>query len=262
MIRLNFLKQLAEHDNSFQLKVDADARQGAVTAVCGPSGAGKTTLLKVLAGLLRPEQGSIVVNGDTWSDAGKRIFLDARHRPIGFVFQDYALFPNMSVRENLEFACDEKTPRPMDEIFGIMDIMEIIDLRDRKPDSLSGGQKQRVALARAIVRKPKLLLLDEPLAALDAELRKKMQDYLLKIHHHYGLTTFMVSHDTAEIMRLADRVLLLNRGTLVGFGHPSDIFPRIPDSGNILTFERRSYENSQISSGIVSPRHSQRLFGR
>jgi molybdate transport system ATP-binding protein len=142
-----------------------------------------------------------------------------QHRSIGMVFQEYSLFPNMSVRENLEFALEKSQNKNIiDELLGIM---ELTNLGNKRPGLLSGGQKQRVALARSLVRKPKLLLLDEPLSALNTDLRAKIQDYILMIHEQFSLTTLLVSHDIPEIMKMSKRVLVIENGAVKKDCHPS-----------------------------------------
>ncbi len=230
-------------DGPANLSIDVDIPKETLVAVCGPSGSGKTTLLKILAGLLKPDGGRLRVDGRTWIDIEHGIFLKPQKRPIGFVFQDYALFPNMSVRKNLEFAMDGGRDRKtLDEI---LEIMELGSLQARMPETLSGGQKQRVALARALARKPRLLLLDEPLAALDLEMREKIQDYLIKIHRIYALTTLVVTHDFSEIFRMADFALVLERGSMRRFGPPNEVFAeqqisgKFRFAGRILSMEKQ-----------------------
>jgi molybdate transport system ATP-binding protein len=194
------------------LSVSLALPKGGFLALYGASGAGKTSLLRMLAGLLTPDAGRIVVNGETWYDKALGIDLPPQRRSVGFVFQDYALFPNMTVRQNLAFAL----PRDADDRI-LVDLIELTDLRrwaDRRPETLSGGQQQRVALARALVRQPDLLLLDEPLSALDPGMRFRLQDYLLDLQQRLGFTAVIVSHDVAEIMKLADRVAVLEAGKL------------------------------------------------
>ena len=190
---------------------------GELLAVSGPSGAGKTTLLRLLAGLDQPDSGFVQAAGETWYDAAHRRSLPPQHRPLGFVFQDYALFPNMTVRQNLAFAATGQPPAVVDEL---LDWFELTELAARRPALLSGGQQQRVALARALARRPRLLLLDEPLAALDQPTRLRLQQVLLAAHQRFGLTTILVSHDAAEIARLADRVVELDLGEVVRVGPP------------------------------------------
>ena len=175
----------------------------------------------MIAGLLNPDRGILTVNGQTWFDSGKKINLIPQKRKVGFVFQDYALFPHMTVFKNLEYAANKSNETLVDEL---VELMELGNLVNRRPSTLSGGQQQRVALARALAQQPEILLLDEPLAALDYRIRLKLQDYLLKIHREYGLTTFLVSHDISEINKLSDLVLVLDQGRIEKSGSPEEVF--------------------------------------
>jgi molybdate transport system ATP-binding protein len=211
------------HGAGGELRLDLQARldSGSFVALFGPSGAGKTTLLRMLAGLTDADSGRLVVDGETWFDAERRITLPPQKRSIGFVFQDYALFPNLSVRANVGYAVDKSEARWVDEL---LDLAGLAALQHRLPHTLSGGQKQRVALARAIARKPALLLLDEPLSALDAELRSQLQDDLARLHRRCGFTALLVSHDVGEVFKLSQQVLRLEQGRIVQSGTPSDVF--------------------------------------
>ena len=197
-------------------------QQGRLLAIYGPSGAGKTTLLRILAGLTKTESGYIEVDGEIWLDSTRHIDLPTRRRSIGFVFQDFALFPNLTVRQQLEFALPDRRDKAV--VPELLALMELEELQHRRPALLSGGQQQRVALARAIARRPRLLLLDEPLSALDDEMRYKLQEYLLMAHRHYQLTTLFVSHHLPEIFRLADEAILLEKGRIGGQGTPATLF--------------------------------------
>ena len=193
---------------------------GELLAVTGPSGAGKTTLLRLLAGLDRPAAGFVRFGGHPWSDAAARQWVPPQRRPLGFVFQEYALFPNMTVRENLAFATENKIDKKQ-LVSDLVELLELTELAERRPALLSGGQQQRVALARALARRPRLLLLDEPLSALDLPTRQRLQQVLAEVHRRFELTTILVSHDPAEIRQLAHRVLTLDLGQVVGVGPPA-----------------------------------------
>jgi molybdate transport system ATP-binding protein len=201
-----------------------EAKQGEILAISGPSGAGKTMLLRILAGLIEVDDGHIEIDNETWFDNSRRINLPTRHRSIGFVFQDFALFPHMTVRQQLEFALPKNSDTQV--ISELLELMDLEALQHQRPALLSGGQQQRVAIARAIARKPRLLLLDEPLSALDDEMRHKLQDYILKARRRYQLTILLVSHHLPEIFRLADSVISLDQGRIVARGLPSDVFPQ------------------------------------
>lgn len=222
MIQARIKKQLHGTHGDFQLDVSLHIAEGEFVALYGPSGVGKTTLLRCLAGLELPEQGSIVVSGETWLDSVTRYNLPPQRRRVGYMFQDYALFPNMTVRGNLEFGLRQGADaKRVDELLALMALGE---LQHRKPDSLSGGQKQRVALARALASQPRLLLLDEPFSALDAEMRLRLHDEILRLQKHFGITTVIVSHDVSEVCKLASHVMLLEAGRVVRQGRPTEMF--------------------------------------
>jgi molybdate transport system ATP-binding protein len=223
MIKISVKKMLFSPGGEMSLDVDIEIKRGELITLYGPSGAGKTTLLRMLCGLTNPDSGTISVEEETWCDVEKKINLKPQQRNVGIVFQDYALFPNMTVQENLEYALKKKQPSAI--VGELLELMELTQLRDKKPSLLSGGQRQRVALARAIVRKPKILLLDEPMSALDTALRLKIQDYILQIHSQFKLTTILVSHDIFEVLRLSKHVYLLEGGKIIDHGAPEDILP-------------------------------------
>jgi len=183
----------------------------------------------VTAGLMRPDQGNVTVSEEIWFDSSQNINLSPQKRKIGYVFQDYALFPNMTVQENLEFALSSKQNRK--KVDELMEVIALVELKKRKPETLSGGQKQRVALARALVQQPKILLLDEPLSAIDAKMRSRLQDYILKVHREYNLTTLLVSHDIGEIIKLSDKVIVIENGEITKQDHPNEVFVNREISG-------------------------------
>jgi molybdate transport system ATP-binding protein len=222
MINLELYKMLKTSEGEMPLDVELQIENGELVAIEGHSGAGKTTILRMLAGLLNPEMGRIEVENNIWVNTKKKLFLVPQKREVGFVFQDYSLFPNMTVQQNIEYALGKK--EDMQRVREIIEIMELDELKKRFPETLSGGQKQRAALARAIVRKPKILLLDEPLSALDNEMRIKLQDYILKVHRNLNLTTILVTHDIPEIFKMSDRVVRLSKGKIVGDGNVSNVF--------------------------------------
>ncbi len=229
MIEIKITKPLHTADGMIDLVVDKTIQNGDFLTLFGKSGSGKTTLLRILAGLETPKSGTIIVDGDVWFDSEKKINLPPQKRNVGFVFQDYALFPNMTVRQNLEFALPNKNEtKKVDEI---LEIMEIENLAKMKPENLSGGQKQRVAVARTLMTNPKILLLDEPLSALDMEMRIKLQNELSKIHTRFGVTSVLVSHDISEVFRLSNRVFKINLGQIIEDGTPSEVFANQNISG-------------------------------
>ena len=229
MIDINISKQLEGAEGTFCLEVNQSIEKGQLITLYGNSGAGKTSLLRILAGLMVPESGEIRVDGQVWFNAEKGIHLKPGKRSTAMVFQDYALFPNMTVRKNLLYALKDK--QDVQLVDQLMEVVELQHLQDRKPGTLSGGQQQRVALARALASKPKVLLLDEPLSALDRQMRQKLQDYLLQVHRQYGLTTILVSHEIGEIFKLSDRVLCLASGKVVSYLTPVEMFSHRHFSG-------------------------------
>lgn len=231
MIVVNITKRLDTSEGSINAHFDLIICDGEFLTLFGPSGAGKTTLMRMIAGLETPDGGLIKVNGEVWFDSSKKINLPPQKRSIGFVFQDYALFPSMSVRENLLFAAENAQQRHnVDEL---INLVELSQLSNRRPASLSGGQKQRVALARALVRHPKILLLDEPLSALDPTMRSKLQDELSLIHSRLGVTTLLVSHDIAETVKLSDRLAQIESGHIKRLCPPMEFFSPQSLSGKL-----------------------------
>lgn len=229
MIELDIRKKLLSAQGEFNLDVQLRIGQGEFITLFGQSGAGKTTLLRCLAGLAAPDAGSIRVNGESWFDGKTGTILPPQKRRASYMFQDYALFPNMSVRGNLEFALRPgATRQKVDEL---VEMMGLGELQQRKPDTLSGGQKQRVALARALAAEPRLLLLDEPFSALDHETRVRLQDEVLSLQRHFGLTTVMVSHDIGEVYKLSRRVVVIEHGRIAQQGSPAEIFQASSASG-------------------------------
>jgi len=210
MIYFTLGKTLFTADGATNLLVDCSIKKGDFVSLYGASGVGKTSILRMLAGFMEPESGQITAGEKVWYHQQKKINYTPQKRSIGFVFQDYALFPNMTVQENIGFALSKNDdPHIVTEL---MELTGLTPLQNRRIQTLSGGQQQRVALARAIVKKPGLLLLDEPLSALDDEMRRQLQDMLLMLHKRYQLTTILVSHHIAEIVKLSDSVIHLQDG--------------------------------------------------
>lgn len=203
------------------LEVCAEIQDNELLCLFGHSGAGKTTLLRILAGLTKPDKGRIVFNDTVWFDSEKRINIPPQGRNVGYMFQDYALFPNMTIEKNIRFAMKEKNK---EEVNNLLSLFDLEALKDQRPGKLSGGQKQRVALARALASKPNVLLLDEPLSALDLEMRLSLQDEIRKAHELLNTITLMVSHDVHEVVHMASSVLIVKNGTVIHSGNPDDIF--------------------------------------
>jgi molybdate transport system ATP-binding protein len=225
---LNCSLQLKDSQRSFRLEVDLQLYQKELLALTGPSGSGKTTILRILAGLEKRAKGRLMVQGELWQDSAQGFFLAPQQRSIGVVFQDYALFPNMSVVQNLQFALPKTENQALIE--ELLEVMDLQDLKTAYPRELSGGQQQRVALARALVRRPKLLLLDEPLSALDTQMREHLQAFIRLLHERYALTTLLISHHPEEIQRLADRVLVLEKGKIIS----ENLTPEMKPTGLLL----------------------------
>ena len=220
MIKFDLHKILDAAEGSMNLDIKLEIERGQFVTIFGPSGAGKTSILRMLTGLMSPDSGYVEVNGESWfSDRKQKRIQD---RSVGYLFQDYALFPNMTVRQNLNYALPKGESNEI--INELLNMIQIGQLQDRKPETLSGGQKQRVALARTLVRRPQLLLLDEPLSALDFEMRQKLQGDILDLHRRFNLTTILVSHDLSEILRLSDHVVELNHGQVIRQGRPLELF--------------------------------------
>ncbi len=216
MIEIEIHKRLHGAHGDMHLDVALEIQKGEFIALMGESGSGKTTLLRVLAGLENAE-GDISVEDVLW--LGHKKMLPPQQREIGFIFQDYALFENMNVEENLLFVNEDRALAQR-----LLDMTELSRLSHRNVKGLSGGQKQRVSLCRAMMKQPKLLLMDEPLSALDPAMRTKLQDEILKLHKTFGTTTIMVSHDADASYHLADRILVLDHGKIIADGRPEEIF--------------------------------------
>jgi molybdate transport system ATP-binding protein len=198
-----------------------------VTVLFGPSGAGKTTILRCLAGLLRPEEGQIRFGEKTWSNAAEGLFLPARKRRVGFVPQDYALFPHLSVEKNLGYGLrDLRRSERGKRVAEMIAWLGLAGLEERLPHELSGGQQQRVALGRAVARRPGLLLLDEPLTALDAPTRARLRGELRQLLKDVGAPTVLVTHDRADALALGDELVVMDSGKIVQQGSPSEVFSR------------------------------------
>lgn len=231
MIDMHVRKHLAGVNGPLTLDCQLHIHAGEFAALFGESGAGKTTLLRMLAGLNTPDEGRIEVDGTVWFDSLQKINLPPQQRRIGYVFQDQALFPHLSVRDNLAVALPKHAAAA--NIDELLMLTGLTNLQQRRPDTLSGGQRQRVALARALARQPTVLLLDEPLSALDSDTRLNLQDEIRRLHKALGITAVMVSHDLPEVFKLADKVFVLENGSVQRHGIPSSVFADRQRSGHI-----------------------------
>ncbi len=229
-LEFRLTKTISAFPQTFVL--ECDERQPLHSRWClfGESGAGKTSLLRMLAGLEFPDQGVIRCGQEIWFDSEQRIAVPAYKRSIGVVFQDYALFPHLNVQDNVAFAARRADRFWLEKL---MQLCHLHDLTSRSIATLSGGQKQRVAVARALARQPQLLLLDEPLSALDLETRSALQDSLLAVQRELDLTIVVVTHDIAEVFKLAQNVLMIDAGRVVQSGPPDEIFLRHKSAGKL-----------------------------
>lgn len=206
----------------FELETRLTLPVHGVTALFGPSGSGKSTLLRCIAGLSRPQRGQLSVNGEIWQDAKR--FVPPHRRPVGMVFQDAALFPHLNVQQNLDFGA-RRTKSKASGTATLIELLGIGHLLARRTDTLSGGEKQRVAIARALFSAPQMLLLDEPLAALDAQRKSELLPYLDALHQELDIPVIYVSHAPEEVARLADHIVQLSNGRVVRSGAAIDTFP-------------------------------------
>ncbi|AYL98154.1 sulfate/molybdate ABC transporter ATP-binding protein [Mucilaginibacter celer] len=194
MIRINIEKRMRAYKGEQVLRIDRTFVAGSITKIYGPSGSGKTTLLKLIAGLSNPDEGEIVVNGNPWYDSSRKINLSPQKRNTGFVFQNYAVFPNMTVLEHLKYAVKDA-----EWIKRLLHLGRLDTLSTHKPDHLSGGQQQRLAILRALAIKPKVLLMDEPFSALDSKMKMELIGELKPLLSELGVTTLIVSHNQQEL---------------------------------------------------------------
>jgi molybdate transport system ATP-binding protein len=248
MIDFALQKKLHTTEGEMPLHVHVQIESRKFVSLYGSSGAGKTSVLRMLAGFMKPDTGFIKMNEAVWFDTQKKINVLPQQRKIGFVFQDYALFPNMNVRENIAFALNKKGDKNI--VNELLELTGLSLLSQRKIQTLSGGQKQRVALARAIATKPSLLLLDEPLSAIDSTMRAQLQTTLLEVHKRFGLTTVLVSHDMDEIIKLSDTIIHLEQGIVQQITTPPVFFMNGFNTstltGNIVSVEENGTQTFTI----------------
>jgi sulfate/thiosulfate transport system ATP-binding protein len=212
--------------------VSLTVRDGSLTALLGPSGGGKSTLLRVIAGLEEPDSGSVRINGEDITAT------PAQRRGVGFVFQHYAAFKHMTVRDNVAFGLSiRKKPKAeiRERVDELLALVHLEGFKDRYPSQLSGGQRQRMALARALAVQPRVLLLDEPFGALDANVRKELREWLRRLHDEVHVTTIFVTHDQEEALEVAEQVAVINHGRIEQAGSPDDLYDR-PANRFVMSF--------------------------
>lgn len=230
-LRFDLKKTIAGFDIDVALSLEEE-----LMVLFGPSGAGKSLLLKLIAGIIKPDKGAVTIRGEKVFDSGAAIDLPMRGRRIGFVFQDYALFPHMTVGENIAYGLPEKKKALAAEpVRRLIDLMRLAGLERRYPHEISGGQRQRAALARTLAAEPGILLLDEPFSALDYQVREKLRADLLRIHEVYPVTTILVTHDLEEAFMLGGRIAVINHGRIEQVGPREEVFYR-PVTRNVARF--------------------------
>ena len=222
------LRARIERGSAFALDVDLTLAGHGITAIFGPSGCGKTTLLRAVAGLVRPSPGHIVVNGDVWQDDAERLWRATHRRPLGMVFQEASLFDHLNVQRNLDFGLRRvPTAERRVSLEQAIELLGIAPLLTRSPAGLSGGERQRVAIARALATSPRLLLMDEPLAALDAQRKAELLPYFERLQRELDIPVFYVTHSLDEVARLAGEVLLMDAGRAVAHGPTAALMTRM-----------------------------------
>ena len=247
------LNSIRKKYDDFDISVDFKIKKGEFFTLLGPSGCGKTTLLRIIAGFITPDQGNLILNSKDITH------LEPKERNISIVFQNFALFPNRNVYKNISFGPESKkwkSEKIRKTVQNLLDVINMENFSSRKPDTLSGGEKQRVSLARAIAVEPDIILLDEPLSALDVALRTTLRKEIRDIHDSTGLTTIYVTHDQEEAMTLSDRICVMNNGRTEQTGTPEELYYKpstlftagfLGDS-NIIPFD----ENLKFSSDSLS----------
>lgn len=229
MLELKNVKK--SYDGTVVLKdISLDIEEGEIVSILGPSGCGKTTLLNLILGIVDADGGKIIFNGENLTD------VPMEKRGFNIVFQDYALFPNLNVYQNITYGLRNKPEiSSKEEVEELISLLGLEEHLSKRIGQLSGGQKQRVALARTMVMKPKILLLDEPLSALDGVIKESIKDRIKTIAKEYNLTTIIVTHDPEEALTLSDRVMIINEGEIAQFGKPEEIIER-PENNFVKKF--------------------------
>lgn len=204
---------------------DLNIHKGQTLSILGESGSGKSTILRLLAGLEKPKKGNLLIGNKIMNN--ENIFVPPEKREVGMVFQDYALFPHMTVFENISFGIDQLSKsKRKEKVMETLNLVDLVDHKEKYPHQLSGGQQQRTALARAIVTEPKILLLDEPFSNLDTNLKNNIRERLKEIINKIGITTIIVSHDKLDALKLADQLIVLKEGKIVQKGVPEKLISK------------------------------------
>ena len=235
MLELKHIKKSFDGVNVLK-NINLQIEDGEIVSILGPSGCGKTTLLNIILGLTQADAGELIFQGEDILN------VPMEERGFNIVFQDYALFPNLNVKQNVTYGLrNNKNIVTVEEVNGLINLLGLKDHLDKKIEQLSGGQKQRVALARTMVMKPKILLLDEPLSALDGVIKESIKDKIKEIAREYHLTTIIVTHDPEEALTLSDKVVIMNQGTIAQYGRPEDII-NTPEEDFVKNFILRQLE--------------------
>ena len=246
---------------SFEIDAAFESK-GRLTALFGPSGSGKTTLVNIVAGLIRPREGRVVVDGRVLVDTAARVVVPFHRRRIGYVFQDARLFPHLSVRRNLDYGRRLTPVRARYADFGkVVDLLGIGHLLDRRPDGLSGGEKQRVAIGRALLASPRLILMDEPLASLDDARKAEIMPYVERLRDELKIPIVLVSHSVAEVARLATDMVVLDKGRVVAAGPLNDVLQRLDllpedqrgEGGSVLEMTLAGHDETFAMTLLHSP---------
>ncbi|MEM8685777.1 MAG: molybdenum ABC transporter ATP-binding protein [Pseudomonadota bacterium] len=244
--QLELSAELAFSD--FTVNIDEVISLTGITALFGPSGSGKSTLLRILAGLEQRAKGRVVFNGTVWGDSESGVFLPAHRRPVGLVFQDGRLFPHLTVEGNLNYALsrspEDQRPIRFDQVVQALDLSALLE---RRPEGLSGGERQRVALGRTVLSQPALLLLDEPLSALDVRRKGELLPFIEKVPDVFGIPAIFVSHAVDEVARLADQAIILVDGKVTLRGALPDIFQQLDMHGYTGNFEAGAVVEAQVT---------------
>ena len=251
----------------FALELDLQLPGKGVTALFGHSGSGKTTCLRCIAGLERASQAFVQVNGEIWQDSQNNVFIPVHKRALGYIFQEASLFPHLSVRANLEFGLRRITRQERRvDLAHATELLGIAHLLERTPNHLSGGERQRVGIARALLTSPKLLLMDEPLAALDNQRKREILPYLERLHSELDIPVLYVSHSQDEVARLADHIVLLNEGKAIASGPIGETLARLDlplsrgdDAGTVIEGEVCDYDPHYHLLTLQLPQSTQRL---